>query len=53
MAIKEVIRANIMSFSRKRHTSKAVLNNNIDSALTLRVSKTIENNNNKRGSIFL
>lgn len=52
MAVKEVIRANLIrSLSHKRRASKAILNNDIDTALTLGVSKTIENNDSKRGFI--
>ena len=53
MAVKEVIRVNfIKSFSRKQYISEAVLNNNIDTTLILKISKTAKNNSSKRGFIF-
>ena len=52
MAAKEATRANLVrSLSRKRHTSEAILDNNTDTASTLGVSETVENNSSKRGSI--
>ena len=41
----------IKSFSRKRYASKTVLNNNIDTASTPGVSKTVKNNSSERGFI--
>ena len=53
MAVKEAIRANfIRSLSCKWCTSEAVLDDDIDTTLTLGVSETVKNNSSERGSIF-
>ena len=52
MAIKEATRANLIkSLSHKQHVNKAILNNNINTTSTSKVSETVENNSSKRGSI--